>query len=64
MTELPIEPDARHWDLVVEIDEFGTGLTKWEIDLIEDLLVKSEDGNFPLSEAQKDKIEQIAEQKL
>lgn len=69
MNEPPIDEtghkgDTRHWDLVDEIDELGVGLTTWEVNLIEDLLVKSADGLFPLSQAQKTKIEQIAEERL
>ena len=49
------------WNLVEDIDSQGHELTDWEVDFIDSLLIKRP---VHLSAAQKDKIEQIHEERV
>lgn len=50
-------------EMVMEIDDYGNGLTQWEISFIEDMLGKFEDARFEPTNNQVQKIEDIYEKR-
>lgn len=54
-------------DLLREVDELGVGLTPWEVGFVSDLIDRDSnawDGVFALTDAQREKLEEIHEARV